>query len=217
MDYTKIKRLSLKIFIGFLILAAVVAIVCVLGGEFSVFHMKVLMTTFAISAASMCWMACAAFIEKRNMARLGLAGIALSVAAGLFASVGIWSDPNSEAYLKTTATLAVAAGAFAYAFLLLMADLDDGQKWVQLVSAGSIGILGGMVAVVIWGEFNEGLYCQILAAVAIIVVLETAVVPVLMKLRKGGGKKRELLMLERIEGGRYKDRAGRVYDVSGGQ
>jgi len=39
------------------------------------------------------------------------------------------------------------------------------------------------------------------------------VVPILMKLRRGNNEKRELLILENIEDGMYKDSTGKVYQV----
>ena len=68
MDYAEFRRASLRTFLGFLALTAAVAVVSVLSGDFGETQVKVLLTTLTISAASMCAMACAAFIEKRKPA-----------------------------------------------------------------------------------------------------------------------------------------------------
>ena len=67
MDYSEIRKLALKIFIGFLGLTAVIAIISVLAGQFGELQWKILGTTFTISAASICSMSCAAFIEKKKI------------------------------------------------------------------------------------------------------------------------------------------------------
>ncbi len=51
MDYSEIKSLFLKTFIGFLILTAVIAIITVISGEFGDIQARILGTTFTISIA----------------------------------------------------------------------------------------------------------------------------------------------------------------------
>lgn len=61
MNYTEIRRLLLKIFIGFLSLTALVAILSVLSHKFGETQLKVLLTTLSITAGSICAMSCAAY------------------------------------------------------------------------------------------------------------------------------------------------------------
>ncbi|GAF67867.1 unnamed protein product, partial [marine sediment metagenome] len=194
MDYTELRKLSLKIFIGFLALTALIAIITVLGGKFGEIQMKILATTFTISAASICSMSCAAFIEKRKLIKLGLAGIILSVISAILLIIGMWPEIKNDEYWKTTITLIVAALAFAHAFLLVLPDLEDNQKWVQKVALGAIGILAVQIIVAVWGEIDNESYYRLLAVVAIIVGLATLVIPILTKMRRGNGRKRELLI-----------------------
>ncbi len=213
MDYTEIRKLSLRIFLGFLGLTALIAIISVLRGKFGELQFKILATTFAISAASICSMSCAAFIEKRKLLELGLAGIALSVVAAILVIVGIWAEIDSDEYWKTTITVIVSAVAFAHSFLLVLPELDDKQKWVQPASAVSIGVLALQIIAAVWGEIDYEGYYRILAVVAIIVGLETLAIPILMKLRKGNIQKKEKLVLEKIENDIYSDSAGNKYQL----
>ena len=128
MDYTEIRKLSLRVFIGFLVLTALIAIISVLSGEFGELQLKTLATSATISAASILLMACVAFIEKKKLAGIGLCGIFLSFSAAILLSVGIWPEIESEGYWKTTITFGVFAIAFAHAFLLVLPQLDDKQK-----------------------------------------------------------------------------------------
>lgn len=212
MDYREARKLALKLFIVFLGLTAIVAIVCVLGGEFGSLQIKILLTSTTISAASICAMSCAAFIEKKKLPGLGLTGIALSVVSAALVILGVWAEIETEGYWKFTGSIIVVAVAFAHAFLLILPELDQGHRWVQGATTISIGVLALQIIAAIFGEIDSEGYYQILAAVAILVGLGTLVVPILMKL--GKGERRELLVLERMEGGLYRDRAGGSYRVT---
>ena len=211
MEHSGIRRLLLKVFLGFLALTAVVAIISVLSGDFGELQLKILATCFSISAASICAMACAAFIEKKPLTELGLAGISLASASALLLIVGLWMEIDGEAYWKTTVTLIVAAVAVAHALLLFLPELDEGHKWIQRVAAASIAVLALQIIVAVWGEIGEDAYYRILTAVAIIVGLETLAIPIMMKLRHGNGTRPQKLVLERLEGDTYKDAAGKKY------
>ena len=79
MNSRELKRTLLKVFVGFLSLTAAIAILSVLTGEFGAFQVKVLATTMTISAASICAMSCAAFIEIRRKKVLGTIGIGFAL------------------------------------------------------------------------------------------------------------------------------------------
>jgi len=214
MNYTSIRKSALKVFLGFLGLTAIVAIVSVLSGEFGELQFKILATSLTISAASICAMSCAAFIEKKRPMELGILGIALCVISAVLAIAGMWLEMDSEGFWKTTVTFVIAAVAFAHAFLLVLPKLDNSQKWVQLVSTASIGILAVQIAVAVWGEIDDQGYYRGLSVVAIIVGLETLAIPMLMKLRKGATQEKQTLVLEKVEGDMYRDTTGRQYRLT---
>jgi hypothetical protein len=213
MNYTEIRRLSLFVFIGFLILTALIAMISVLTGTFGEVQWKILGTTFTISAASICSMACAAFMEKKKQVPIATVGIVLCVTTAVLVIAGMWPEIESEEYWKATATCGVLALAFAHTFLLALPNLDDRQKWIQLVSSISISILALLIIAGIWIQNQkwEDLYFRVLAVVAILVGLQTLVIPILMKLRKSQGSAREILVLEKIEGDFYTDNDGKKY------
>lgn len=213
MDYGALRKLALKGFIGFLGLTAAIAIVFVLIDAFGELQVKVLATSLTISIASICAMSCAAFIERRRRVRLGLTGIALASLAGLLLIVGIWAEFETEAYWKITVTGIVAALGLAQAFLLLLPHLDARHAWVQRASTITIGVLVLQIIAAVWGEIENNFYFRVLTTVAILAGLETLIVPVLMKLRRGGGAVRRTLTLTHIEGETYRDSSGDVYHV----
>ena len=183
LNYTLIKRRLLQSFICFLALTALIAIISVLSGEFGEIQAKILGTSFTISAASICSMACAAFIEKKQRARLGLSGIGLSVVAAILTIVAMWAEIDSKYYIKTMLTCIVGSVASAHACLLTLPTLQKNHRWIQTTSTGSIAVLVLQILIAIWAEVENEAYFRILAVVAILVGLETLVIPILRKLR----------------------------------
>jgi len=126
---------------------------------------------------------------------------------------GIWPEIDDESYWKTTGTAIIIAIAFAHAFLLALPDLDDRNKWVQKVTLVSIGVLSVLIIIAVWGETDSDSFLRVLAVVAIIVGLETLVVPILFKMRRGVEEKGRSLILERVAGDLYRDLEGKTYQV----
>ena len=213
MDYATLRRLSLKTFIAFLILTALIAIVSVLVGEMGKLQFKILATTFTISVAGVLSMIAAAFIESRGRTVLGLVGLAAAGVAAVLFLVGVWAEMEDSEFWKTTGTAAVITFAFSQSFLLSLPRLDERQNWVQPVTVGTIGLLAAQIIGAIWGETDSELYVRLLTVVAILVGLETIVIPILMKLRKGGEPAKRVLVLERIDAETFRDSNGERYRV----
>lgn len=213
MNYTEIRKLSLKIFLGFLGLTALIAIISVLSGEFGELQEDILTTCLTISIASIFLMSCAAFIEKKKLVLLGTSGIILTVSAAVLGIVWIWLEFDSELYLKVTFTCCILAVALALAFLLSLPVLGNRYKWVQPISAVTIGILALQGIAAIWGEIRDERYYRFLAVVAIIVALEILVIPILMKIRKTASQRKEKLVLEKMENDIYTDSEGKKYEL----
>lgn len=211
MDYTELRKRSLKVFLGFLGLTALTAIVSVLSGDFGEFEFKVLATSFTISTASICSMSSAAFIETKRRTGIGLCGIFFTSVGALFLIAGLWIEIDSEEYWKFTVTMIVAAISFAHAFLLVLPKLDDGQKWIQPMSSVTIAILSLLIVMAVWGEIDSEGYYRFLAAVAIVLALQTLAIPILMKLKKGNAEQSRRLVLDLVVDDIYKDSDGKQY------
>lgn|GEM_PF-6405080 len=65
----------------------------------------------------------------------------------------------------------------------------------------------------IWGEVSNEEYYRFVAVGAIIVALVTLVVPIMMKMGKGAGRKVERIVLETVEGDIFRDAAGKRFRV----
>lgn len=214
MDVMVVRRLALQSFIGFLVLTALLAIFSVAVGEFGELEARLVCTSLAISLASICAMACAAHMEKRRQVALGAGGVALAVAAAVAVIAGVWTKASDETYWKATASLVLLAFASAHAFVLWLPDLAPGQSWVQVAAALSIGLLAALIIGGIWHQAGLETYWRLTVVVAIVVALETVVIPILTRLRGDGERlDRRPLRLLRVADGIYADAAGRRYRV----
>jgi len=74
-------------------------------------------------------------------------------------------------------------------------------------------LLALLLMAAMWGEISTEIYFRFVAAVAIVVGLETVSLPILMKLGKEAVQKREQLVLEKLEDGTFRDSEGTKYQV----
>lgn len=228
MNYTAARKLLLKVFIGFLSMTALVAILSVLSGEFGETQIKVLVTTFSITAGSICAMACAGFIERKGAKTVGIVGILAASGAVSLVIIGVWGEIDEKEYWKTTVTFIVVCIALAHACLLNLPTLVASHRWTQPASAILIALLAFQIIVAVWGEIgNEGYY-RLMAALSVLVVLVTLVVPICSRLgaKADEGHPEEApdiakfchvpeeLVLHRLTGFIFADQLGRRYQVT---
>jgi len=228
MNYTETRRLLLKVFIGFLSLTALVAITSVLSREFGETQFKVLVTTFSISAGSICAMSCAGFLERKGAKGVGFAGILAAGVAVLMAIGGVWGEIKETGYWKTTLTSIVVSVAFAHGCLLRLPNLAASYRWTQTVSTILIGLLAVQIILAILGEVKDEGYYRLMAALSVLVVLVTLVIPICSRLGTGAAEPSEgpgqvpqksdplaeKLHLRKISAGLFADEAGRRYQVT---
>lgn len=190
------------------------AIVSLLTGEFGGTQIKILLTTLTISGASICGMACAAFIEKRGNVSPGGAGIACAFAAAVLSTYGMWSEVNSETYWKATVSLIVAAAAFAYCLLLFIPTLVPSYRWCQTGASLFISLLALQIIVAVWGEIDDANYYRLLGVVTVLGVLLTLMVPIGARLGSLKAKGIDTLRLSHDTEDIYRDSAGQRYRVT---
>lgn len=212
-DYSDIKSLFLKLFIGFLILTAVIAIVTVISGEVGDIQARILGTTFTISIASICAMSCAAFLERRTFKPAGIAGMIFSLLSAILIITEIWTTIAGDLYYKITVAVVVGAFSFAHSLLLYLPDLAKDKQWVQRAVAVTIGVLAVQIIAGIWFEIDHELYFRAMTVVAILVGLETLVIPILMKLADRDDDETKKLILKKIDDQTYEDASGNRYEV----
>jgi len=208
-------KTALRAFLGFLALTALVAILSVLGGEFDKIDGKIIITSLTLSLASICAMSCAAFISRNHRTRVDLAGIGAAIISAMLTIAGIWWEISSDTYWHTTLTFGVSTFACAHSFLLILPDLGRSvNRWFRPAALVFVVVLALQVIVAAWNDIGASEYYRVMAAVAIIVALETASLPILIKLRKDKGASRQKLVLEKQDDGTYSDSTGRNYHVN---
>ena len=226
MNPTDVKRIFLKVFIGFISVSALIAILAVLGSDPGEFMLKVLATTTSIAAASICCMSCAAFIEKKRKVELGTVGIMFSAMAAVMVVSAIWLEIDHKSYWKLAGSFIILAVAFSHAFLLALPHLNREHRWSQIASSIFISILTFQVLAAIWLEIDREGYWKLLAVVSILVVLLSLVIPVLMKIRtvaktrtgveirSGVEDSLRTLVLHETQDGAFVDTHGVIYSVT---
>lgn len=227
-DYTELRRQALRVFLAFLSLTAILALVAVLGASGELV-LRVLISSLTISAASVCAMCCAAYVEHGGNRHVGLTSAGLASVAGLLLIAVVWTEPGSEAVLKLTAILSCTAGFTAHALLLRIPVLPPGQRWVTHASTASIAAMTGLINFLILFESDGAPMGQLIATFAILSGLATLAIPILVKLRgpldEHGPKtigaegqlavslQGESLGLVQVDGHVYEDAAGLRYAV----
>jgi hypothetical protein len=217
MELTRVRRALLWSFIGFLSATALIAVSCLFGNQFGELQAKVLATTFTISAASICAMACAVFMEKRGLRAWGFAGMLLSAVAAAATVFGIWVESNSDVYWKTTGTLIVLATAFTHALLMQIPVLKPAHRWTQVAAAILVAVLSLEIIYVIVSssfEHDTDTIFRLIAATSVFVVLLTLVIPICAKLGANRKANDERLVLEKISDDTFADSSGRKYRVT---
>jgi hypothetical protein len=226
--YADLRRTLLKVFIGFLSLTALVAIIALLSGDSGHIMLNALATTFSISAGSVCAMSCAALIEKKGAHAWGGAGILSAGIAVALTIVGVWGMVGDDVYWRTAFTSIVVAAAIAHSSLVHLPNLAKRHRWTQTAAAVLIGFLALQITAALWGEIREESFYRLMAALSVLVVLATLVIPICSRLgaRSDAGATSlpvaapqvepipEQLVLRRVSGAVFADREGRRYHVT---
>jgi hypothetical protein len=151
------------------------------------------------------------------------AGVAVSLVI-----VGVWAEIDEDTFWETTTTFIVLSIALAHACLLSLPDMAEVYRWIQPASAILIGLLALQVVVAVWGEIEDENYYRMMAAVSVLVVLATLVVPICSRLGSGNDEGHpehapdievfhhlpEQLVLHRLSGAIFADPLGRRYQVT---
>ncbi len=214
MKSTELKRTLLKVFIGFLIATAAMAIISVVMGDLGEFQMKVLVTTLTISAASICAMSGAAFVEGRGQKALGGVGMGLSFVAAALVIGGVWGGANDVDYWRTAMSFTILAVAFAHGFLLCLPRLVSAYHWVFIAVPVCIGVLAIQILSLMWEVADSEFFIRATTVNSILVVLLTLVVPILMRIgRTHRGSEKQRLVLTQQHENVFADPDGALYRV----
>jgi hypothetical protein len=183
-------RVVLRILIGALCVAAIVASYALLGGEFSDTDWKVIGTSTLSALASAMVGACLAVCERSPL--LGSGTVVAAAVAFVLVSVGMWAEVDGEGFWRVTAIVAILALESAHvAFIWSRRRAADppGVARVTVAAAGLAVLSGAMgiapIAGIVSEAGDETLYFEILGVVLVGQLLCTVLAPLLRRLSSG--------------------------------
>jgi hypothetical protein len=143
-----------------------------------------MLTTFTISAASICALAAGSLWELRSARMFPGIAVAFAILAALLIICGIWGRINDEEYWKYIATIGVIAVASPQVCLILLAQLAPRFKWAQIVALIGITFLTFQIILTIHGEVEGEGFFKAMGAAAILVAALTIMMPIFHRLSR---------------------------------
>jgi hypothetical protein len=183
-------RIVLRILVGALCVAAVVASYALLGGEFSDTDWKVIGTSTLFALAST--MAAAGLAVRERAPLLGSGTVVAAAVSFVLVSVGMWAEVDGEGFWRVTAIIAIVALESAHvAFIWSRRRADDPAGVVRVtVTAVGLAVLSGAMGIapiadLVSEDGDETLYFEILGVVLVGQLLCTVLAPLLRRLSAG--------------------------------
>jgi hypothetical protein len=175
---SEIKKLFLYTLIGSVLLSAVLGILAILSGSWGWLQVRILLTTVIISGASICGLACAAYLATNGGRVLPAIGIVLALAGAATLIAGMWIDVGSAGYWKVAASVSVFAVACGHLALLSMARLADWFWWSLVVAYVVIFGVASLIVALIWIEPDGSGVFKLVGVAAIVDAAVTIVIPI---------------------------------------
>lgn len=190
---SKLKKPLLYGLIGSVLLGAALGIFFVLRNTWSWFEVQVMLTTLVLAAASLCGLACDLSRTPRGRNLLPRTGLVLTAAGAALLLIGIWLEPDSEAFWKTAACVSIVAVTTVHVSLLSIAKLASRFRWVYAVGSQIIFGYSLLLCSVIVGEIDSSSIWRLIAALSIVVAAISLVIPILHRISKIEPHGRDLL------------------------
>ena len=161
------------------VVGALLAVVALLGAEFGEVHAKIIGTSFSVTGAGMLVLASLSVWERSRLGPLPGIGATTAVAGVVLLIIGIWAEPESDAYWKTTGTLLIVAAAVALVSLLSLGRLAPRYRWVTNGGYALAGIVAGYACTLMWSEMEAQWAWRVFSVVFVLLASTTVAVPVL--------------------------------------
>lgn len=180
MDYPRLTKILLWLFIVSIVATALMGIVAISGVTQEWVERKVLLTTLVIAAACVCGLVCGGCVTRGHRI-LPVAGLALTSVAAAMLLAGIWTEFRSESYWKATAAASFFGVACAHLSMLLMASLARGYRWAYLIAylliLGLAALMSVGFALELFEKQGYENYWRLCGVVAILAAAITLVIP----------------------------------------
>jgi hypothetical protein len=106
------------------------------------------------------------------------------VLAALMIIGGIWTEPESEDFWKTTATIALFAASCSHMALLLLARLAAKYGWASQAAYVAVFGVALIITVMIWGDVEEEPLFRLLGVAAIADGAISLMIPIFHRLSR---------------------------------
>ena len=181
-------RIVLRILIGALCVAAVVASYALLGGEFSDTDWKVIGTSTLFALASA--MAAAGLAVGERAALVAAGTVAADATTFVLVSIGMWAEVDGEGFWRVTAIVAILALESAHVAFIGSRMRPDDPASVVRVTRAAIGLAlvsaaMGIAPIAGLEGGDETLYFEVLGVVLVGQLLCTVLAPLLRRLSAG--------------------------------
>jgi hypothetical protein len=190
-----IRRAFLYVLIASVAVSALIGIGVFLFRDFGYYEVRVLMTALTVTATSILGLACGAYLESGRARVLPLAGIALSIIAGIMTLLMVWNvSDDSENFIRSTATVTLLALSCSLLSLLSLARLDRRFAWSRIAAYVCVSLLSAVLIYLIWFEPvdpNDRII-RVIGILSILVAAITVMTPVFHKLSAGDAEVAEI-------------------------
>jgi hypothetical protein len=176
----RMRRIGLGAFFASVTVNALLGIYAVLAPEFGETQGKILGTSLCVTGAALLALACEPAWERRLLGPVPYLGAALGALGFGLAVAGIWAQPESEVFGRTTTSVMAVAVACTLASLVALARLAPAHRWVLTLTLGLLALGAGLVAIVPWlGDEPAEWYLRAMGVALIALAAFTVSVPVL--------------------------------------
>lgn len=184
-----LRRALLRIVIAALCIAALMACIALLRGEFSDIDWRVSATAILFALCSC--LAAAGFTVAKRLPVLAAVAIAAADLSFVLVTIAIWAEIDGETFWRVTGSIAIVALETAHASFVISRMRDDDPPSVQgagriaVALAAVSGVMGiAPIAGVTPGDDGWTLYGELLGIVLVGQLLCTALAPLLRRLHR---------------------------------
>jgi hypothetical protein len=201
---SSLKRVALLCFAGGLTIAALTAIAALMTSSFEETEWHVIGTSlaFAVYSSLAAAGAAARLSGDRTVAMLGTVALGVAVIAFALVTVGIWFEPeDGDALWRGYGCATVIAFASVHGALVIQARSASDSHGVSLLVTlslvfGALDAIGALVAISgLFDDLDVG-YANLFGAGLVLLILTTALPPVLRRAQRAGGPPIELARTE---------------------
>ena len=189
-----LKRPLLYVLVASVVLSAMLGVALVVRDTWSWFEQKVIFTTMILAVASLCGLACDLSRTPRGKNLLPKTGLALTFLGAVLILIGMWFEIGEDWYWRISLPISIFAVATVHVCLLSIVRLAGRFRWVYMITCQVIFGLAALISIMIFFQWSDGELFQIVAALSIVDVALTFVVPLLHRISKTDPNREALLM-----------------------